>query len=216
MKICLLPTGVSFSNDEFERELNALSLGKSEETRLRSIKNRRVANDSLYARIALKKVCNDKACGDLKKDENGKPYFDGGSPLFSISHTQGLATAAIAEKDEGRIGIDIEILRTDRSVNSIAARFFNSDELSEFKRLNGSFDAFYSIWTKKEARAKLFGDGLAAELTDKHRNDAEIYYYQYGITFGQTRAILCVATEHRANKIKFIESKDFEIYGLQN
>ncbi len=217
MKICLLPTDTELVlGDGLDRAINALPFGDAEQDRLKGIKNPSVARQSLCARIALERLCDCIDYGSIEKDVNGKPYFlNSDAPQFSLSHAQDIAAAALADACEGRIGIDIEAIRTDRNICSIAKRFFSKKELSRFNGCGGTPEEFYSIWTEKEARAKLFGDGLAFELSGQ-KHDAEVYYYKYDIRYGQTRAILCVASEHRANVINFIESKEFDIYELQD
>lgn len=219
MRICLLKIGSTLLSPEcFDSATDALPFGESERTRLKAIKNKEVACQSLCSRIALARLCGGSAYGPIEKDENGKPYLAAvGAPQLSISHSEIVVAAALADACEGRIGIDVEPVRTDRNVISIAERFFSPDELSRFKACGGTHDAFYSLWTEKEARAKLFGDGLGFELSGNARGE-KIYYYKYLIRIGNTRAILCAASEHRAEKINFIDlkDKDIEIYELQN
>lgn len=219
MRICILKTDSKLLSPEFfDSATDALPFGRSEQKRLKAIKNKDVACQSLCSRIALARLCGGSDHGPIEKDENGKPYFAKvGAPHFSISHSWDIVAAALGDACDGRIGIDVEPVRTDRNVLSIAERFFSSDELSRFKACSGTHDAFYSLWTEKEARAKLFGDGLGFELSGNVRNE-KIYYYKYGIRIGNTRAILCVASEHRAEKINFIDlkDKDIDIYELQN
>ena len=219
MRICLLKIGSKLSSpDCFEAAASALPFGEAERKRLMAINNRDAAYQSLCSRIALERLCEGIDYGSIEKDENGKPYFSSvGAPQFSISHSQYIVAAALADNCEGRIGLDVEPIRTDRNTLSIAERFFLPDELSRFKALGGTHEAFYSIWTEKEARAKLFGVGLGFELSG-NKHGEEIYYYKYGIRIGHTRAILCVASEHRAEKINFIDlkDKDIDIYELQN
>ena len=219
MRICLLKIDSKLLSPEyFDSATDALPFGKAEQKRLKAIKNKDVASQSLCSRIALARLCEDSVYGPIEKDGNGKPYFAAlGAPHFSISHSEIIVAAALADTCDGRIGIDVEPINTDRNALSIAERFFSPDELSRFKACGGTHDAFYSLWTEKEARAKLFGDGLGFELSGNARSE-KIYYYKYGIRIGQTRAILCVASEHRAEKINFIDlkDKDIEIYELQN
>lgn len=219
MRICLLRIDSKLLSPEyFDSATDSLPFGKAEQDRLKAIKNKDVACQSLCARIALARLCEGTDHGPIKKDGNGKPYFAAvGAPQFSISHSEIIVAAALADACDGRIGIDVEPVRTDRNVLSIAERFFSPDELSRFKECGGTHDAFYSLWTEKEARAKLFGDGLGFELSGNARGE-KIYYYKYLIRIGNTIAILCAASEHRAEKINFIDlkDKDIEIYELQN
>ena len=219
MRICLLKIDSKLLSPEyFESATDALPFGEAEKKRLKAIKNKNAACQSLCARIALARLCGGSVHATIEKDENGKPYFSAvDAPHFSISHSRDIVGAALADACDGRIGIDVEPINTDRNVLSIAERFFSHDELSRFKACGGTPDAFYSFWTEKEARAKLFGDGLGFELSGNARSE-KIYYYKYSIRIGNARAILCAASEHRAEKINFIDlkDKDIDIYELQN
>ncbi|MDR0937412.1 MAG: 4'-phosphopantetheinyl transferase superfamily protein [Oscillospiraceae bacterium] len=95
----------------------------------------------------------------LKLDEDtfqytpqGKPYLPGSSVHFSISHSGDWAVLAVADSP---IGIDIE--RTDReniNKNRIAARFFTETERRWLADNANNPDAFYYVWTAREAMVK--------------------------------------------------------------
>ena len=82
---------------------------------------------------------------DIQKLPNGKPVAS--NCFISISHS-GQKTAV--GKSEKPIGIDIEKIEN-RNFNPLAERFFTENETAA---------AFYEIWTRKEAHAKITGDGL--------------------------------------------------------
>lgn len=217
MKICLLSTDGPFrSEEEFERALSSLPFGEQDKEYLLKKKSRASARESLCARVALAKLCGERDLGTFDKTENGKPYFSKkSSPFFSLAHTKGVAAAALCERRDGLVGIDIELLNSDRDLSNIAKRFFDPDELLTYKK-DETPERFYSIWTEKEARVKLFGRNLSSELSEKKEQKETLFFYKYKVKFAQNCAILCVACEQEQKEIIFINGEEFEIHGLQN
>ena len=91
--------------------------------------------------------------------EFGKPYIEGSSVQFSLSHTKGAVCAAFSEGGSGEIGVDIE--RRDRRVSErIRERILSENE----KPLAGSTSDLLRLWVKKEAFLKRLGTGIADDL----------------------------------------------------
>ena len=92
----------------------------------------------------------------LRAGNNGKPYAEGISGHFSISHSGDLVICAV---DNKAIGIDVERLRAiDKRV---AVRVCTADEMAYIGDDN---DKFFEIWTAKEAHFKRLGLGIATDL----------------------------------------------------
>lgn len=94
----------------------------------------------------------------LQKEKSGRPVFWGIGAEVSISHTKGLAVAAVSSK---RLGIDLEC--SGRESVKVAKRMFSDYEqqwISEQKQ-EGKTEAFATVWTLREAYAKWTGLGLA-------------------------------------------------------
>jgi len=98
----------------------------------------------------------------------GKPFLidkGGGAPIrFNLSHSGEWALVGLALSTE--VGIDIEQIDPDVSVEAIAERFFSR---SEFEAIQGipleqRRTAFFSAWTRKEAYVKARGEGIADRL----------------------------------------------------
>ena len=213
MRISLIcNTAQGMTDKERRAAILSLPFGKEDGERLLNIKNADAQYESLCARIALLKLC---CGGDIALLENGKPYFvDEDKPSFNLSHTRGISCAAVSERDEGEIGIDIEAIDGERPYKRIAERFFTKDELDTFTSASETAEAFFLLWTEKEARSKLSGHGLSRELAGKAtRND--IYLRRYEIRLGDVRAFMCVASENKAEKIDFACSDDFLILELK-
>jgi len=116
----------------------------------------------------------------LKKTENGKPYFENIPLHFSISHTGKLWGCLISQSNAG---LDIQ---EKRKVNyhKLADRFFLDEEIA-FVRENG-MDGFFDIWVRKEACIKYFGTGIRdiksfcvvkdGKLTEKINNKGSVCF----------------------------------------
>ena len=122
----------------------------------------------------------ERLCGRLSvpvrlfRDEDGKPHLslsdedkavlraEGILPEesieFSLSHSGDYAVCAIAEGNEGEIGIDIEKHKKDQK--GIAEHFFCEGEKQRIK----TDEDFYRYWTLKESFIKAIGKGLAIAL----------------------------------------------------
>lgn len=91
--------------------------------------------------------------------DKGKPDFAKGDYHFNLSHSGDYVCLAV---DKQQIGIDIQKMRPLEDLK-VAERFFT---IREQEALRACADKqtqellFYSIWVKKEAYAKLTGDGI--------------------------------------------------------
>ncbi len=100
--------------------------------------------------------------------EHGKPSLAGSDAenelQFNLSHTQGAVLLAICRRRA--IGVDIERVREDFSVQEIAERFFSLAERQALMRLPEAErrPAFFRCWTRKEAFLKARGHGLSFPL----------------------------------------------------
>lgn len=77
-------------------------------------------------------------------------------PFISLSHSGDMVACAIS--GTGPIGIDIERIRPDRPVVALAGTAFGPLETAEVEA--AGIDAFYRIWTLREALAKASGAGF--------------------------------------------------------
>ena len=90
----------------------------------------------------------------------GKPLLPGG-PAFNLSHASGWAALAMAPV---AVGVDIEAHRPVEP--EVATRFFSAAEQAALAPLAGAAwrQAFFRIWTRKEAFVKALGAGLSHPL----------------------------------------------------
>ncbi|MCU1259819.1 MAG: 4-phosphopantetheinyl transferase [Bryobacterales bacterium] len=97
----------------------------------------------------------------------GKPYLRGAKDLqFNISHTEGFVACAIARGHE--VGVDVERVERSVEVVEIAGRFFADEEAKYIESLAAEQqqEAFFRIWTLKEAYIKGCGRGFDLPLKD--------------------------------------------------
>ena len=98
-----------------------------------------------------------------------KPFlvkkFDGQSVSFNVSHSHGQALVAISL--DRNIGIDIEKIRNDVAYEKLSKRFFSRAEYEALLQYEGDpVQAFFTVWTRKEAFVKAVGKGIAFGLSE--------------------------------------------------
>jgi 4'-phosphopantetheinyl transferase len=99
----------------------------------------------------------------------GKPTLtreSGGDMLqFNLSHSHRLALVAVTRGRE--IGVDLEYIRPEPDLISLAERFFSPREVAVLCALpaNMQTEAFFNCWTRKEAYLKAKGFGLSIPLS---------------------------------------------------
>jgi len=99
---------------------------------------------------------------------HGKPALARGASdavlTFNFSHSKDLALLAVAAGRE--VGIDIEHLHRDISVDSFARHILCENEAAALQRLPAERhkQALLTAWTRKEAYVKALGVGLARSL----------------------------------------------------
>jgi 4'-phosphopantetheinyl transferase len=96
----------------------------------------------------------------------GKPFLAAPRAIdmrFNVSHADALAVYAVSNGRD--IGVDVE--RIDRRVDvRIADRFFSQHERAALRSTTAArvTEAFFAIWTRKEAYIKGKGEGLSLRL----------------------------------------------------
>lgn len=98
-------------------------------------------------------------------DDGGKPRAEGIEGWdFNLSHAgHHVAVAA----GHGCVGVDLEQHREVRDMESIVARYFHADEAAVWNALPSAQrgDAFFLLWSAREAAMKCAGLGLARGLS---------------------------------------------------
>jgi len=101
--------------------------------------------------------------------EHGKPSLKGGSSLhFNLSHSRDMAAYAFSRDHE--LGVDIEYMRPQKDLAGMMRHVGSSKEQAEILGLSedDAYEAFYWLWTRKEAFIKACGRGLGMGLRSIH------------------------------------------------
>jgi 4'-phosphopantetheinyl transferase len=88
----------------------------------------------------------------FERAAEGKPYVPWSRIRFNLSHSGDLAVCAVAEDRE--VGVDVERIRPVLYMDRILERFFPSEQAHDA-------EAFFRLWTRREAWVKATGRGLA-------------------------------------------------------
>ena len=122
----------------------------------------------------LKKDYKIEQCPEILKDKMGKPYFEGNSLHFNVSHSGEYLTIAISKYP---VGIDIQGQKLIKDgmfrkvVQPKEAALIGENKQKDFLRL----------WTLKESFVKAEGKGLRIALKDYYLGkENEKYFVIYG------------------------------------
>ncbi|TFH34341.1 MAG: 4'-phosphopantetheinyl transferase superfamily protein [Anaerolineales bacterium] len=101
------------------------------------------------------------------RDRWGKPNVanpDTDALEFNTSHSGGISLIVV--RRGGKVGVDIEKVIPDFPWREVAPKALNESEIRALELLPAEqkSDAFYAIWTRKEALAKAVGLGLRLDL----------------------------------------------------
>jgi 4'-phosphopantetheinyl transferase len=83
---------------------------------------------------------------------------------FNLSHSDGLVFCVVALG--ASVGVDVERIREVAEADKIVTSYFSSREAADWRSLSSEerLQAFFRHWTRKEARSKAIGCGIANEL----------------------------------------------------
>lgn len=101
---------------------------------------------------------------DIRLTPAGKPYLEGHPVHFNLSDSGGWCLLAFTHL--APLGVDLETVRPQVDLAGIARRYFSAAEQAELEELPSALqtEAFYHIWTQKEAFIKAVGEGLSIPL----------------------------------------------------
>lgn len=121
----------------------------------------------------------------LSKTPSERPICISHAVDFNISHSGEWLGMAIS-KDT--VGVDIEHIKPQRNIRAIAQRYFSPQEYDDLCLCDDFRQAFYQLWTLKEATVKYTGEGIARGLNQHifqydhgcwHYTQQDKYFYQY-------------------------------------
>jgi 4'-phosphopantetheinyl transferase len=113
---------------------------------------------------------------EIAYSHSGKPYLSNKGNikniLFNTSHAGEIGLIAVAV--DRQVGVDLELIRQDKSIKSISKRFFTPEETAQLLALPELLqqEGFFTCWTRKEAFVKASGEGLSIPL-----NQFQVSFY---------------------------------------
>lgn len=150
----------------------ASSLSAEETARAARRRNAEARRRFIVAHAALRAILA-RYCGQparalvFEAGPHGKPCLvDWPAIEFSLAHSNGHALIAVAR--ERPVGVDIERIRPDIRALDLARRFFSPAEAEALAEMaeSGRTQAFFLLWTCKEAFVKALGRGFALPLRE--------------------------------------------------
>jgi 4'-phosphopantetheinyl transferase len=122
-----------------------------------------VAAHTMLRRVLRQRLGPAEPCfirGPHGRPELAMPQASRPVPSFNLTHTRGFAACALT--DAPSVGIDAEDTRRKVDIAAFSRRWFAPSECQWLEQLPeaGRADAFFRIWTLKEAIAKATGHGL--------------------------------------------------------
>ncbi|MFI5218626.1 MAG: 4'-phosphopantetheinyl transferase family protein [Bacteroidia bacterium] len=99
----------------------------------------------------------------FRKTGNKKPYilFPPASLKFNISHSENKILIAVSDNE---IGVDIEKIKPGLEYNGLVKNYFSIKEQQIILNSKMPGEAFYKLWTRKEAVLKANGMGISDDL----------------------------------------------------
>lgn len=196
----------------------SLPFGESERERILSIKNSAAQKNSLSALLCLNKLIKrarlDGEELSIIREKNGKPRFASLPYHFSISHSRELCAVALSSEN---VGLDLEFIDPSRNVEALSKRFFSSEEHSRLLASENSLEDFFALWVKKEALAKLSGEGLASICRGQIIDGSKYSFREYKLTVDGADARLSLCFEGDAPSIAINNTyEEIRIYEIQN
>lgn len=96
---------------------------------------------------------------EFETGTNGKPMLRGAAAAwgFNLSHAGSHAVAVVSRG--AAVGVDLESTRRRADVERLAARVFSAPEQARVRE--GGREAFFQLWSQKEALMKALGCGWA-------------------------------------------------------
>lgn len=171
----------------------------------------------LLGRSNVRQICSDvlgvsPASLSISKNSYGRPFLTDYAKVidFNISHSGSML--AIGVSTEGKIGIDLEMIKSldIKELNS----FFTNEETEYIENSNSDkIERLLQVWTSIEAYSKLLGIGLNMQIKNRHfitinKNQAQIRNDQrpvYINSYKINQYILSIAKEKKETKFEITE-----------
>ena len=161
--VCVFPLN---DRDEplshWTRMLDAQDRSRAEAFRFRADRERFQVTRGALRVLLGRELGEDPASLTFHLGPWGKPHLPEDPLQFSVAHSRDWAAIAITRAP--RVGIDIEPIRAIPDLPELAVTAFADEESGAIRALPPTQrqEAFFRVWTRKEAVAKALGEGLRA------------------------------------------------------
>ena len=107
----------------------------------------------------------------IETGHRGKPFISTEKIYFNMSHSADTGVFVVTRS--GEIGIDVEMFDRKVEVDDLSRHYYTPSEQAHLASFDGANrrELFFWLWTAKEARMKVTGEGLAL---DPRHIDVEI------------------------------------------
>ncbi len=136
--------------------------------RFKSDGNRAIAGRGQLRAILGRCLGADPAALEFSYGPRGKPALAGvwsrSGWHFNLAHSADVALLAVTRS--GPVGVNVERIRPLADLSQLVSRFFSPGENAAFQALaeDQKPDAFFRLWTRKEAWLKATGEGITESL----------------------------------------------------
>jgi 4'-phosphopantetheinyl transferase len=195
-----------------------IHLHKNETITLHQRKKTQAQQEFIISRLLIKLLFinrTDKALNEIEIKFNEINlrleifYLDKLQPIsISLSHSKGLIFIALSLSNVS-FGVDIEYINTKRNVELLARHFYHSSEVEQIEQLDKN--AFYRIWTLKEAISKHIKQPIVTTLKENIVETLSSYYHQSTVYHEFDLSFVGDKTEKSSchNSINIISTQDF-------
>ena len=152
-----LPNFINLKPD-LTKFLSSIELNKAERFHKELDRNQYIICRSILKIVLASYTKLDAKNISLDYHFNKKPYLASHPGLFfNISHSGDFAVIAISRNN---VGIDIECISEDLNFANLLPDIFEENEILNIQNAVNKKQAFYTLWTRKEAFVKALGKGI--------------------------------------------------------
>ena len=165
---------------------------------------------ALLVRMSLSKlVQTDPGEFVIAKEAHGKPYVQGRKDCyFNLSHTKGCILCGVSNTSE--LGVDVELLDK-KAPYGVMKRVFHEQEIAYVESSEKKKEeAFFEVWTSKEAYTKQLGCGLTISLTECNTSEEPIQRKLWHWT--ENGYLYCVCSEEPVERKNIIMDELLAFY----
>jgi len=164
--------------------------------------------------ILAKYVDSDASELEIQEQARGKPFLENYPIEFNLSHSENQAVLAVTR--EQAVGIDIELFSRLVELEALSKIHFLESEQEWLANYSGTEkqQAFFWLWTAKEARMKITGEGFAlpsknievsfeADLPVAYQLPADHSVYLTTLTDVVSESACCLASTTPAQQVVY-------------